>query len=199
MRLTWYPGALRKTVMAAAKQLASYEVAAPPLIFYEALAERAEEITNEAIADAIGAPAHDDATIRSNIGIVRRLLDGIGDSIFLATEQADDPTLARLAAHLLVEGNDGYDELIYCKAWGAHRDPEWGTIWSLHQEIRDLRPAFLFKVCMRGYARFLAVECHAPNRRLPEGPTRPPSHADRDSIRRAGTRVFRRGGRGRHW
>jgi hypothetical protein len=170
MRPSWFPGAVRKTVMAAANQLADYEVAAPPLSFYEALADRAEEITNQAIAEAIGARSDDALTVGSNLRIARRLLDEMGDSTFLATEQADDPVLARLVAYLLVEGNDGYNELIYCDAWGAHHDPEWGTIWSLHQEIRDFTPAFLFKVCMRGDVRFLAVECHAPTRRLPDEP-----------------------------
>ena len=103
----------------------------------------------------------------ANIKIVRHLLYGIGDEIFLATEQADDMTLARLAAYLLVEGHDGYNQVIYDHAWGAHRDPEWGTIWGVHQNIRDFTPAFLFKVCMRGDVLFLGVECHAPNRRLP--------------------------------
>ena len=36
--------------------------------------------------------------------------------------------------------------------------------------IRDLTPAFLFKVCMKGDIRFLGVECHAPTRRLPDEP-----------------------------
>jgi hypothetical protein len=37
----------------------------------------------------------------------------------------------------------------------------------MHQDIRDFTLAFLFKVCMRGDVRFLGVEYHAPNRRLP--------------------------------
>lgn len=118
MRLSWYPGAARNAVRAAAEQLANYQIAAPPLGFYEALADRAEEITNEAIAEAIDARRDDERTILSNIQIARRLLDEIGDSLFLATEQADDPTLARLAAYLLLDGNDGYNALTYSDAWG---------------------------------------------------------------------------------
>jgi hypothetical protein len=166
----WHPGAVRSAVIAAAKKFVSYSIAAPPLTFYEALADRAEAMTNEAISEAISARADDQATIASNLGTARRLLNEIGDNLFLATEQADDPTLARLAAHLVVEGNDGYNYVIYSDAWGAHRDPEWGAIWGVHQEIRDFTPAFLFKVCMRGDVRFLAVECHAPTRRLPGEP-----------------------------
>jgi hypothetical protein len=160
----WCPGAIRKTIISSAEKIAEYDIVRPPLPFYKALADRAEEIANEAIAEAIN--ARDDHTVIANIKIARRLLDGIGDDMFLATE-AEDVTLARLAAYLLLEGHDGYNHVIYCAAWGAHRDPEWGTIWSIHQDIRDFTPAFLFKVCMRGDVRFLGVECHAPNRRLP--------------------------------
>jgi hypothetical protein len=165
-RLIWHPGAVRKTVIAAAEKLAGYDIVAPPLAFYEALADRAEEIADEAIAEAID--ARDDDTVVANIRIARRLLHDIGDAIFLATEQAADATLARLAAYLLLEGNDGYSDAIYHHAWGAHGNPEWGTIWSIHQDIRDFTPAFIFKVCMRGDMRFLGVECHAPTRRLPD-------------------------------
>ncbi len=164
----WRPGAVREMVIAAAQKLADYRVVAPPLPFYEALADRAEEIANEAIAEAFD--AQDDRTVVANIRIARRLLHGIGDNIFLATEQAADATLARLAAYLLLDGNDGYSRLIYRLAWGAHGDPEWGTIWSIHQDVRDFTPAFIFKVCMRGDVRFLGVECHAPTRRLPDEP-----------------------------
>jgi hypothetical protein len=52
----------------------------------------------------------------ANIKIARCLLDGIGDEIFLATEQAGDITLAHLAAYLLLEGHDGYNQVIYCDA-----------------------------------------------------------------------------------
>ena len=169
-RPIWYPGAVRDTVIAAARKLAEYQITAPPLNFYGALADRAEEIAEEAIAEAIDAQDDDAATVDSNLRIVRRLLHEIGDGIFLATEQAADATLARLAAYLLIEGNDGYNDALYDLHWGAHRDPEWGTIWGIHEHIRDFRPAFLFKICMRGDVRFLGVECHAPTRRLPDEP-----------------------------
>lgn len=170
MQPIWYPGAIRKSVIAAAEKLADYEIAAPPLTFYRALADRAEKIADEAIAEAIDARDDDAATVVANLRIARRLLHAIGDEIFLAKEQADDETIARLAAYLLLEGNDGYNTAIYYNAWGVHRDPEWGRIWSMHQNIRDLTPAFLFKVCMKGDIRFLGVECHAPTRRLPDEP-----------------------------
>lgn len=164
----WRPGAVREAVIAAAEKLAEYEVVAPPLTFYETLADRAQEIADEAVAEAINAP--DDAYVVANIRVARRLLHDIGDAIFLATEQAADATLARLAAYLLLEGNDGYNDAIYNDAWGAHGDPEWGTTWGIHQDIRDFSPAFIFKACMRGDMRFLSVECHAPTRRLPDEP-----------------------------
>lgn len=167
-RPIWSPGAVRNAVVAAAKKMAGSQIPIPGLPFYEALAARAEEISDEAIAEAIAARRGDTETVLVNIHIARRLLYDIGDDLFLASEQADDAVIARLAAHLVVEGNDGYNEISFVCAWGAHRDPEWGTIWSIHQGIRDFIPAFIFKVCMRGDTRFLAVECHAPTRRLPD-------------------------------
>jgi hypothetical protein len=164
----WRPGAIRDAVITASKTMAEHDIVTPPLPFYKAVADRAEEIANEAIAEAIN--ARDDNTVIANIQIARRLLGPIGDDIFLATEQAGDATLARLAAYLLLEGHDGYNHVIYYHAWGVHRDPEWGTIWSMHQDIRDFTPAVLFKVCMKGDVRLLGVECHAPNRRLPGDP-----------------------------
>lgn len=170
VRPRWCPGAVRGLVMATAKRLSDYEIPVPPLRFYETLAERAEEISNEAIAETIDASANDPETVVANLSIVRGFLDEIDDNIFLATEAADDPMLARLAAYLIISGTDGYNNLIYDAHWGGHCDPEWGTIWALHQNIRDFTPAFLFKVCLRGDCRFLAVECHSPRRRLPNDP-----------------------------
>jgi hypothetical protein len=165
---TWSPGAIRRSVLAAAEKLAEYDIPAPPLTFYETLADRAEEIADEAIAEAID--ARDDRLVIGSIEIARRLLLGIGDGVFLATEHAGDATLARLATHLLVDGRDGYNAITYCLTWGTHSDPEWGTIWTMHQKVRDFTPAFLFQVCMKGDVRLLAVECHAPTRRLPDDP-----------------------------
>ena len=164
----WRPGAVREAVMAAAEKLVDCNVIVPPLIFYEALADHAEDIANEAIAEAVG--ARDDASVVMNIRSARRILHRIEDEIFLATEQAADANLARLAAYFVLEGNDGYTDAVYHDAWGAHGDPERGTIWGIHQEVRDFTPAFIFKVCMRGDVRLLAVECHAPARRLPDDP-----------------------------
>jgi hypothetical protein len=84
----WRPGAIRDAVITAAEKMAEYDIVTPPLPFYKAIADRAEEIANEAIAGAIN--ARDDHTVIANIKIARCLLDGIGDEIFLATEQAGD-------------------------------------------------------------------------------------------------------------
>jgi hypothetical protein len=163
-----HPGAVRATLMVAAEKLADHDVAAAPPAFYETPAGRAEEISDEAIAEAID--ARDDGTVIESVRITRRLLHALGDELFLATEQAADATLARLAAYLLLEGNDTYGATVYRHAWGACSDPEWGTIWGIHQAIRDLTPTFIFKVCMKGDVRLLGVECHAPRRRLPDDP-----------------------------
>ena len=163
----WHHGAVRNVVIATASKLAKYEINVPPLHFFEALADHAEEIANEAIAEAINAKQDEAEVALSNLSVAKRLLE-VGDDLFLSIEQANDAVLARLAAYLLLEGSDGYNELSYHLAWGAHRDPEWGTIWGIRQDVRDLTPAFIFKVCMKGDTRLLGVECHAPIRRLPD-------------------------------
>jgi len=164
----WRPGAVRQIVIATAEKLADYDIALPPPTFYELLGDRAEEIANEAIAEAIQAKYDEDDVVLTNVSIARRLLYDLDSDLFVATEQADDATLARMAAFLVLEGSDGYNSLRYHAAWGAHRDPDWGTVWGIRQDVRDLTPAFLFKVCMKGDVRLLGVECHAPIRRLPE-------------------------------
>jgi hypothetical protein len=146
--------------------MSDHGIPIPPLEFYEAVATRGEEIVTEAIAESIGAAADDNETVLANIQIARRLLDRLGDDLFLSTEQADDPLLARLASYLVLEGTDGYNEIDYQCAWGAQRGPEWGTTWGVRQGIRDLTPAFVLKVHMKGDVRWLGVECHAPNRTL---------------------------------
>jgi hypothetical protein len=71
VRRTWRRAAIREIVIAAAKKLAEFEVAAPPLAFYEGLADQAQEIADEAIAEAIEAPS--DAAVVENIRTVRHL------------------------------------------------------------------------------------------------------------------------------
>ncbi|KRQ17147.1 hypothetical protein [Bradyrhizobium manausense] len=164
----WHPGLLREVVLATASKLSDHEIPIPPLDFYEAVANRGEDIIIEAIAEAIAARRDDINTVVANIQAARRLLERLGDDLFLATEQADDPILARLAAYLALEGTDGYNEIGYQCAWGAQGSPDWGTLWGVKQKIRDFTPAFVLKICMKGDFRWLGVECHAPNRELPQ-------------------------------
>ncbi|MBR1175348.1 hypothetical protein JQ617_15400 [Bradyrhizobium sp. KB893862 SZCCT0404] len=164
----WHPGLLREVVLATTRKLSEHKIPIPPLDFYEAIAARGEEIIIEAIAEAIAAGHDDTGTVIANIGVARRFLERFGDDLLLATEQADDPILARLSAYLALEGTDGYNEIRYQCAWGAQGSPDWGTLWGVKQKIRDFTPAFVLKICMKGDIRWLAVECHAPNRALPE-------------------------------
>lgn len=164
----WYPGLLRKVVLATASKLSGHGIPVPSLNFYKAVADRGEEIIIEAIAEAIAADRDDTDTVIANIRVARRFLDRFGDDLFLATEQADDSLLARLATYLALEGSDGYNEISYQCAWGAQGSPDWGTLWGVKQEIRDFTPAFVLKICMKGDFRWLGVECHAPNRTLPD-------------------------------
>ncbi len=165
----WRPGVIREIVMTAADQLAEAEIPAPPSDFYETLANHAEEVVEDAISAAIEASG--DAIVLSYVGTARRILETLGDELFIAIELANDATLARLVAYLLLDCNDGYNDALCDLYWGMHGDPEWGTKWGIHEDIRDLSPALIFKVCMKGDVRFLAVECHAPTRRLPEDPS----------------------------
>ncbi|MET4258273.1 hypothetical protein ABIC09_003215 [Bradyrhizobium sp. S3.12.5] len=98
---------LREIVFATASKLSSHGIPIPPLDFYEAVADRSEGIMIEAISEAIAAGHDDTDTVIANIRVTRRVLERFGDDLFLATEQADDPLLARLAAFLALEGTDG--------------------------------------------------------------------------------------------
>ncbi|MDH2348134.1 hypothetical protein [Bradyrhizobium sp. SSUT77] len=77
--------------------LSGHGIPIPPLDFYEAVADRSEEIRIEAISEAIAAGHDDTDTVIANVRVARRFLERFGDDLFLATEQADDPLLARLA------------------------------------------------------------------------------------------------------
>ncbi|MBB4261618.1 MULTISPECIES: hypothetical protein [unclassified Bradyrhizobium] len=164
----WHPGVLRKIVLATTSKLSQHGIPIPGLDFYEAVAARGEEVIVEAIAEAVGASRDDSNTVIANIQVVRELLERFGDDLFLATEKADDLLLAQLAAHLVLEGTDGYNQIRYQAAWGAQGSPDWGTLWGVKQTIRDFTPAFVLKVCMKGEFRWLGIECHAPRRALPE-------------------------------
>lgn len=165
---TWYPNVMQEMVLAIVAELTNADIPIASARFYQELAHRAEEIVTEAIAEAIAARDHETEVVMANIRRARQLLERLGDNLFLATEQANDPILSRLTAYLLLEGSDGYNELNYHQAWGAHPNPDWGAIWGIKQKVRDFTPAFIFKACMRGEIRLLAVECHAPNRDLPD-------------------------------
>jgi hypothetical protein len=164
----WHPGLFREIVLATTSKLSEHGIPIPPLNFYEAVADRGEEAIIEAIAEAIGAGRDDTNTVIANIQVARGFLERFGDDLFLATEESDDPLLARLAAYLALEGTDGYNDIRYQCAWGAQGSPDWGTLWGVKQKIRDFTPAFVLKICMKGDFRWLAVECHAPSRTLPD-------------------------------
>lgn len=165
---TWHPGSVRNAIMDSARKLVESKIPVPPKSFFRKLANEAETLANEAIAEAIA--SKDETSVALNIKIAHDLFYNLSDDIFLATENANDPIIAQLAAYFLLNAMDGYNKAIYMDAWNGHPDPEWGTIWGIHQRIRDFTPAFIFKVCMHGDVRFLAVECHAPNRHLPDDP-----------------------------
>ena len=165
----WYPGVLRRRVMDVAAKLAEHGLPVPPMTFFQSFATSVDDSVNGIIYAALTATTDDEALACLNS--VRDLLSSIEDDVFLVAEAAADATIARLALYFRLFGRDGYNEPTFCLAWGApNSEPEWGTIWGMHQKIRDFTPAFIFKICMRGDSRVLAVECHAPTRNLPEDP-----------------------------
>lgn len=166
---SWYPGALCLRVMDVAAKLAEHGLSAPPMTYFQSFANSVEDSVSGLIYAALTATTDDEAL--SCLNSVRDLLSTIEDDVFLITEAAADATIARLALYFRLFGRDGYNEPTFCLAWGApNSEPEWGTIWGMHQKVRDFTPAFIFKICMRGDSRILAVECHAPTRNLPDDP-----------------------------
>jgi hypothetical protein len=162
----WHPRDIRAAIVSAARELAENDIPIPPLAFYERLGARAEAIALEAISEAIH--SRHDANALANIAIARRAVDVAPDALISASQAAADATLARLVAYLLLTGTDGYNALEWHDAWGGHSDPDWGTMWGIKQDIRDLTPALVFRVCHKGDTRLLGVEIHAPARRLPD-------------------------------
>jgi hypothetical protein len=57
----WRPGAIGDAVITAAEKTAEYDIVTPPLPSYKAIADRAEGISNEAVAEAFN--ARDDHTV----------------------------------------------------------------------------------------------------------------------------------------
>ncbi len=161
----WHPSSIRDDIINAASELAENDIPIPPAAFYKRLAARAEALAFEAIHEAIH--SQEDANILANMAIARRAAT-ISDELIFVTQEARNATEAALIAYLLLTGNDGYSAIDFHDAWGAHHDPEWGTMWGLHQAIRDIHATVIFKVCHRGDVRHVVVECHAPDRRLPE-------------------------------
>lgn len=114
-----------------------------------------------------------------NIRVTRRVLERFGDDLFLATEQADDPLLARLAAFLALEGTDGYNEIRYECAWGAQGSPDW--VMGVKQRIRDFTPAFVLKVCKKGDYRRLTLSA-MPQSDAAQGSSHPSLSPDNDRL-----------------
>jgi hypothetical protein len=163
----WKPGAIYKEIMTGAAALTREGLPCPPNLFFQQLATYAEAQAIDDIACAI--ESDEDHYALAALERVRSRFYWHRYGIELVARAAGDPILTQLALYLLVGGTDGYNHLDYQINWGREgADPEWGTIWAMHQPFRDFTPAFIFKVCLKGDCRFLAVECHAPTRRLPE-------------------------------
>lgn len=153
----WRPGAVRARVLATAARMVEHGLSIPDAGFYEAFANAAEEAVLVALSEAM-----DQFEDHHALPLFRhacRLHEQLADELWIVTEQCESPIECILAAHLLLEGTDGYNRIVYSDAWAAHPDPSWGTIWTAQHEFGGLRPDFLFKVCLGEEKRFLAVEC----------------------------------------
>ncbi|WP_207539616.1 endonuclease domain-containing protein [Sabulicella rubraurantiaca] len=161
---SWRPGTVHEGVIEIAARMAKSDFKIPGMAFYATLANEAEEAAIEFASEAMemlkGAePDHTNAL--SNLRRAHHLHYAFPDELWMAAEQCESPIENILAAYLILEGTDGYNDLDYNPFWGAPSfpDPAWGTIWTIQHQFRRMRPDFLFKVCLEGENRFLAVEC----------------------------------------
>ncbi len=153
----WRPGTIRAGILATAARMAEHSFKIPDSAFYAAYADAAEEAALVSLSEAMAQSEDPNALLL--LQDAYRLHEALQDDLWLATEQCESPIESILAAYLLLEGTDGYNYLDYVAAWGGHPDPAWRTIWTAQHEFGGVRPDFLFKICLEGENRFLAVEC----------------------------------------
>ena len=65
-----------------------------------------------------------------------------------------------LAGYLLTI-TDGYNRVGFRDAWGAHTDPDWGTIMGHRIDVDGHQADFLFRCCHGEDRRLLAVTLDA--------------------------------------
>lgn len=112
----------------------------------------------EAVRDEAGEPDQDPGWVRARLD----MLEAFNDSFWLLSEEVESPIEQLLGAHLIFI-NDGYNEVRADFFPGAFPDPDFGTYFRCQQRFRDYRLDFLFKLCLQGDYRLLAVECDGHN------------------------------------
>ncbi|TDH58249.1 DUF559 domain-containing protein [Dankookia rubra] len=162
--LKFQPGDVRATVLEAERLIrkAGFQCPDPAQRFYSRLADKAE---TDFEADAETWPATDRSAEERERGYaeasrrLNRKFDGITGDLFLVTEMVESPIEAMFGAWVVLFGNDGYNDIEFSFGPESRFDPEWGTNFTPQVTVAEYRADFLFKVCLKGSFRMLAVEC----------------------------------------
>jgi len=108
----------------------------------------------EAVRKGAAEPDQDPSWVRARFDT----LEAFNDTFWMLSEQVESPIKQLLGAHLVFI-SDGYNEVRPDFFPGGFPDPDFGTYFRCQQPFRDYRLDFLFKLCLRGDYRLLAVEC----------------------------------------
>ena len=108
----------------------------------------------EAVRDEAAEPDQDPGWVRVRFD----MLEAFNDTFWMISEKVESPIEQLLGAHLIFI-SDGYNEVRPDFFPGAFPDPDSGTYFRCQQRFREYRLDFLFKLCLQGDYRLLAVEC----------------------------------------
>ena len=160
--LKFQPGDVRAAVLEAERLIreAGFQCPDPAQRFYARLADRAEadlEADAEAWSTAGRSAKESEQWQAEASRRLNRKFDGITDDLFLVTEMVESPIEAMFAAGVVLFGNDGYNDIQFSFSPETRFDPEWGTNFAPQVTVAEYRADFLFKVCLEGSFRMLAV------------------------------------------
>jgi very-short-patch-repair endonuclease len=162
--LKWQPGDVRAAVLEAERLIreAGFHCPAPAQRFYERLADEAESVLEADAEEWLPGQGGIEAWEQARADAAWRLnlkFDGITGDLFLVTEMGESPIEAMFGAWVVLFGSDGYNDVRFHFGPESRFDPEWGTNFVPQVDIAKYRADFLFKVCLKGSFRMLAVEC----------------------------------------
>ena len=76
---------------------------------------------------------------------------------FSSLQSGEERQAQLLLAGYLLTIADGYNKVEFHAAWGAHCDPEWGTVMGFSVEVGGHLADFLFRVCYGDDRRYLEL------------------------------------------